>query len=229
MKIALPGIRRLSAGGFIFLLALALASSRPSLCRADLVIEAPTLSAAPGDSGSFDVLITNTNAPGGASYNVSLFTLDFAVTGPAGVTLTSASISTVTPYVFVMPGVNEPGADPFVTSSTSTSFLASDSEFNPPDFFRAINPGDVFGLAHVFYSVDGTAPLGDRILHIGAMTQVADANLQSLPFTPVDGTLSVRLRGVPEPSAMALVCLGGITILAVRRRRPSRRVSIPSA
>jgi hypothetical protein len=224
MKIVLPGVRSLIAGGLVFVAALALATSSPAPCRADLVIEAPSFSALTGSSGSFDVLIANTNAAGGASYDVSVFTLDFSVTGLAGVTLNSASISTVTPYVFVDPGVSQPGSDPFVISSTATSFLASDSEFNPPDFFRTLNPGDILGLAHVSYSIDGNALLGDRVLHIGLGTQVVDANLDPITFTPLDG--NIRVRSVPEPSTLSLLGIGGLTFFGVLKRRHNHTRSI---
>ncbi|MGZ3387847.1 MAG: hypothetical protein ACXVB5_23500, partial [Isosphaeraceae bacterium] len=36
-----------------------------------LVIEAPNLTATPGSSGSFDLLLVNTNLTGGTSYDVS--------------------------------------------------------------------------------------------------------------------------------------------------------------
>jgi hypothetical protein len=61
------GLRRRVTSGLV-LLRTSLATAVP--CRAEgLVIEAPNLTnRAPGFSGSFDVLLVNTNPAGGASY-----------------------------------------------------------------------------------------------------------------------------------------------------------------
>ena len=52
-------------------------------CRADLVIEAPNLTnLAPGSSGSFDVLLVNTNPAGGLSYDVAADSLGLSLVCP---------------------------------------------------------------------------------------------------------------------------------------------------
>jgi hypothetical protein len=97
-------------------------------CRAaGLVIQAPDLTVAPGSSGSFDVLLVNTNAAGGASFGVSLDSLELALSGPAAVAFTNVTIDTVVPYIYPISATTLPGSNPFsfdvsVRSSLSLVF-----------------------------------------------------------------------------------------------------------
>ena len=59
-----------------------------------LVIEAPDLTATPGSSGSFDLLLVNTNLTGGTSYDVSSDQFVLSLSGPLGITFTGVSIAT---------------------------------------------------------------------------------------------------------------------------------------
>src|SRR5262245_8607334 len=81
------------------------------VCRADgLVLSAPNLTAASGSSGSFDVLLTNTNPAGGASYEVAVDAFQLGLSGPAGVTFTDVSINTLSaPYIYVTSGTTQGG------------------------------------------------------------------------------------------------------------------------
>ena len=64
-------------------------------CRAaGLVIEALNSTAVPGSVGSFDVVLINTNPAGGGSYDVAADSLDVAVSGIAGVTITGVNMNT---------------------------------------------------------------------------------------------------------------------------------------
>ncbi len=47
-----------------------------------LMIEAPDLTATPGSSGSFDLLLVNTNSRGGAGYDVSGDQFILSLSGP---------------------------------------------------------------------------------------------------------------------------------------------------
>src|SRR5262245_4822509 len=78
-----------------------------------LVLEAPNLSAAPGSSGSFDVLLVNTNPAGGASYDVAGDSLGLSLVGPLSATFTGVSIQTVAaPYIYVTSSTTVPGGPP---------------------------------------------------------------------------------------------------------------------
>jgi hypothetical protein len=202
------------------LLALVLVLGSPSPCRAAFVLVAPDVQATPGESGSFDVVVTNTNGPGGPDFDVSAFIMELALSGPPGVQFTSVTINTTIPYLFVSSGTLQPGADPFSTDSfPNTDFLASDAEFAPAGF-RTVSPGQTFGLAHVFYTVDSATLPGVGSLTFGPGTSVSDGVLQPLPFDTLDGTFTVV--GVPEPSSLLLTASGlGLALLARRGRRAS--------
>ena len=193
-----------------------------SPCRAGgLVIEAPNLTVTPGSSGSFDVLLVNTNAAGGASYGVSLDGLDLALSGPAGVSFTDVTINTTVPYIYSTSSTTLPGSDPldFGIAFPNTGFTVADADGASP-FFQTVNPGDQFGLANVSYSVSPSFSGADTIaiasLNVG--TSLSDINGNPIPFTAMNG--SIATSSIPEPStliqAMAAV---GIGLGAFWRRR----------
>ncbi len=87
-----PGFRLALAAALV--LAAALGLEVP--CRAaGLVIEAPYVTAPVGSSGSFDLLLVNTNPAGGASYNVAADSFELSLSGPVAVTFTDVSINTI--------------------------------------------------------------------------------------------------------------------------------------
>src|SRR5579871_6132232 len=61
--------------------------------RAQIIVSAPTVSAAPGSTGAFDVLITDS----GGSFHVATSTLGLSVTGPVGIHFTGVTINTAPP------------------------------------------------------------------------------------------------------------------------------------
>ena len=205
---------------------LAVAMTLPvvSPCRADgLVIEAPTLTVAPGSSGSFDVLLMNTNAPGGASYGVSLDSLELALSGSAGVAFTDVTINTIVPYIYTVSATTLPGSDPlnFGIVFPNTGFTVADSDGGSP-FFQTVNPGDSFGLANVSYTVSPTFSGTDTItiasLNVG--TSLSDINGNAIPFTAINGSISTT--AIPEPSTLiqaATAVLIGLGAVWRRRRR----------
>ncbi len=193
-----PGYRLALAA----VLVLAAALGRDVPCRAaGLVIEAPNVTATAGSSGSFDVLLLNTNAAGGDSFHVAADSLGLSLSGPLNVTFTDVSISTiVAPYIYVTSGTTQGGGPLSLDTFPNTQFTASDSEFAAPGF-RTVNPGDTFGLVHVSFTVSPTTALGTDTIAIasGPTTSLSDESLNSLPFTILNGSISV----VPEPCALA--------------------------
>jgi hypothetical protein len=202
-------------------MALALAASLLSAVpgRADLVVEAPDLTVTPGSSGSFDVLLVNTNATGGASYNVAADSLGLALTGPPGITFTDASINTVVTYIYVTSGTTVGGGPFSFDTFPNTMFTASDSEFASPGF-RTVNPGDTFGLAHVSFAVSAGFIGTDTIALDSSTTSLSDPNGNGIPVTLVNGLLSTS--AIPEPSALtqaATAVLIGLGVFWWRRRK----------
>src|SRR5262249_52342784 len=134
----LPGCRLALAA--VLVLAATLGPALP--CRAaGLVMEVPNLTGPPGSSGSFDVLLVNTNPAGGASYDVAADSIELAVLGPLGATFTGVSIDTTTaPYIYVTSGTTVGGGPFSLDTFPNTQFTASDSEFAAPGF-RTVSPG----------------------------------------------------------------------------------------
>jgi hypothetical protein len=193
-------------------------------CRAaGLVLEAPNLIVAAGSSGSFDVLLVNTNPAGGASFDVAADSLGLALVGPLSVTFTEVSINTVAaPYIFVTSGTTVPGGLPLsLDTFPNTQFTASDSEFAAPGF-RTVKPGDTFGLAHVSFAVSPTSPIGteDTIALTSPATALSDQNGNAIAVSLVSGSIATAV--VPEPAALteaATAAILGLGSFWWRRRR----------
>ena len=223
----------MGAGKRLFLavaLVLAVCLGPSSSCRAGgLVISAPNLTATAGSSGSFDVLLSNTNSPsGGASFDVAVDAFTLGLSGPLDVTFTAVSIATVAaPYIYVTSGTTVPGGSPLSADTfPDTQFTAGDSEFAAPGF-RTVSPGATFGLAHVSYTVSPTTSNG--IDTIGFLNvSLTDLNGAGITTTISNG--SIRVGAVPEPSTLiqfATAVLFGLGLFWRRRRRrrpPALRV-----
>ena len=190
--------------------ALILGNAAP--CRAGgLVIQAPDLTA--GASGSFDVLLVNTNAAGGQSFHVAADSFELSVSGPVSIAFTDVSINTFVPYIYVTSGTTQGGPPLSLDTFPNTQFTAADSEFAAPGF-RIVNPGDVFGLAHVSFAISPSSTGGtDTIQFVFPGTSLSDINGASIPFTT---------QLVPEPAALteaATAALLGLGSFWWRRRR----------
>jgi hypothetical protein len=194
---------------------LAMSLGPAASCRAaGLVIEAPNLTVAPGSSGSFDVLLVNTNAAGGTSFGVSLDSLELALSGSAGVAFTNVTINTIVPYIYPISATTLPGSNPlnFGISFPNTGFTVADSDGGSP-FFQTVSPGGGFGLANVSYTVSSTFSGTDTIaitsLNVG--TSLSDINGNLIPFTAMNGSISTAV--VPEPGTLALAAIATLFCL----------------
>jgi hypothetical protein len=182
-------------------------------CRAEgLIIETPNLTATPGSTGSFDVLLVN--PADGTSHDVAADSLGLSLLGPLSVTFTGVSIDTVTaPYIYVTSATTQ-GAGPLSTDTfPNTQFMASDSEFAAPGF-RTVTPGETFGLAHVSYAVSPTSPGGTDTIAFGSpATSLSDINGLAIPFSISNGSITVAV--VPEPPSLVLGALATTVLLGV--------------
>jgi len=200
-------------------------------CSADsipgLEIVAPNLNVMPGSSGSFDLLLVNN--PGAGSFNISADQFLVSLTGPAGISFTDVSIATdpvAAPYIFVSSGTLQPPFPPLATVVSPTSFTALDSEFASP-FYRMVNEGDTFGLAHVSYSVASTTPIGTTdTLTIspspGNTFIFTDPSGNPIPGTVeiTNGSITVGPSAVPEPWALPQSATAVLIGLGLGLRRP---------
>ena len=221
-------LRRGCGGGVcVIVLAVATLAAGAMPCfAAGLVIEAPTLTATPGSTGSFDLLLTNTNPTGGMSYQVSSDQFMLSLSGPLGITFTGVTIDTVAaPYIYVMPFTTVSGTPLSTDTFPNTQFTGADLEFATPAY-RTVDPGDTFGLAHVSYAVSSSTPNGIDTISIAPYpgSFLTDEMGNSLPFGVANGLIAVGVV-VPEPWALtqaATAVLIGAG-LAWRRRRGRRK------
>ena len=221
-----PGFRRRRGSGVFRVMAVAVAAMAVGAvpCSAGgLMIEAPNLIAPAGSSGSFDLLLVNTNTTGGASYEVSADQFVLALSGPLGITFTGVSINTVAaPYIFVTSGTTLPGGPPLSTDPfPNTQFTGADVEFASPGY-RTLDPGETFGLAHVSYTVSSSTPYGIDAITIApypTSSLLEGDGVTQNTFGIINGSITV-----PEPWALTqastaiLIGLG----LVWRRRRQRR-------
>ncbi len=235
-QLASSGVRpAMGPGGrFTAMVLLILMASQGAItpCRAaGLVIEALSSNALPGSSGSFDIVLINTNATGGTSYDVATNTLDISVSGPAGITINDVTMSTSANYIFAESLDANYGLPLATINSPPTSFTSSDSGdvVNGYPGYQVVNPGETYGLAHVDYTVSTTAAIGSRdtisIDSLNVGTSLSDQNGNLLPFTPQNGVVVIG-SVIPEPSALiqgATAALMGLGALGWRRRSAGSR------
>ena len=187
--------------------------------RADLIITVLDSFAAPGETGTFDITITNT---GPSAVDISSFSIEPTLSPTSGVHFTDVTMATTLTYIFAgSSGVS--ASAPFSYNTFPTSdFVATDSSF-ATNGYQTIGAGTTLGLAHVLYSVDAGTPLGTVVpvtLDLTGTSLTDGAAVPSfLSFTPVNGTITIASRAVPEPSAVLLVAVGGGLMFLRRRRR----------
>ena len=196
------------------ILALAIAAlAAPSPCDAGLVLKPENVVTGRGSLGSFDIVLANT---GSTAFNVSADTIEVTLTDLTGVHFTGATIATKPPYIYQLSGTTIPPGSPLSFDSFPNSiFTASDSEFGFLGF-REIDPGAVFGLVHVTFSVDGSAPFeAGQISIVSSGSSLSDDLFNSISFTTQTGSFTV----VPEPTSIILLLMGCISIIVVDSRR----------
>ena len=191
-------------------LAVQLGALRP--CDAGgLQILLPDLNLTPGSSGSFDVLLKNTDpVVGGSSFNIAGDSLSLSLSGPLSFQFTGVTIDTVAaPYLF---GSEGEGGALSLDTFPNTSFTASDASFSTTGY-QTIAPQQLFGLAHVFYSMSSTSPSGtDKITVSYPGTSLSDENGAPLPFTVFGG--SITATAVPEPHSMTQAAIAAMMMLS---------------
>jgi hypothetical protein len=213
------GARMRFSSGLAATLALVAAHLTASSCQAGgLVISAPDFTAAPGSSGSFMVKITDTDPSGSTPFIVAANSFELTLTG-SGVTFTDAVIPTTPPPLYIYKdSFDIDQGIPLWTAPTNpfptTDFTATDSA-NPLGSFphTTLNPGDVYTLGLVSYSVSPGATPGSVVtIGFGSGTSLSDNNLNAVAFTPTNGLITITSASVPEPSSWVPALLATVII-----------------
>jgi hypothetical protein len=199
-----------------FTLAAFLLWAAPGAARADLVLQIQDSTAAPGGTGSFDVILKN---PGG-SVDVGGFGIELSVPAATGVTFTGVNTATAPAEPYIFGTLQSP---PFSFDTfPNMQFSATDSDMSPP-FFVTVSPGSTFGLAHVTFAVAaGTSPGLVPVSFVPAGSSVSDNNGSPIPSTLINGTITIV--SIPEPSLLLLAaaCAGFAYVGASRTRMPRK-------
>jgi hypothetical protein len=189
----------------------------------DIVVESTT--AAPGTVGQFDIVLQNNSA---SAVNIANFSVDVLLSDSTFVTFTGIDNGTIAPYIFSITGSAPPGFTgnllPMEAAGTDLSNTS-----------QVVNPGDTWGLAHVKYIVDPAAPLGTVVgvalellpvfLPSGG-TSLLDPAGEPVPFSMVNGTITVAGPSVPEPASVTLLAISSVAVVLGNRfaRRGKKRV-----
>ncbi len=164
------------------------------------------VSAAAGSAGNiFDVLLVSDNStPAGT--NLSSFSVTFSAPAASGIDFTSANTTTGQPYVFA--GDNSGG---FTFTPGPSSGIISDSAL---DLNAPIAASTTYGLGEVFFSVAPDARLATSFVGITGSLTGGPPNFDNVPFTRMNGLITVTPAAVPEPSTAVMTALGLAGVLA---------------
>jgi hypothetical protein len=205
----------------LFVMAVLLLGVAPARAGSlDIIVESTT--AAPGTVGQFDVVLQNNSA---SAVNIASFSVDVLLSDTTNVNFTGINNATITPYIFSLTGSSPPGFTgnllPMEASGMDLSAGA-----------QVVNPGDTWGLADISYLVDPAAPLGTIVpvaleltpvfLPPSGGTSLLDPTGAPVPFSMVDGTITVGTASVPEPASVTLLAISSLAV--VLGNRFARRV-----
>lgn len=167
------------------------------------------LIAAPGSSGTFLVLITDTDPMGTAGYDVAGDSFDLTLSGAPAVFFKGATQtgSGGTPYIYA-DSLSVVFSVPFyfpTTPTQTTDFIAADAGFGAGTYpgFTTIDPGATYALGLVSYSVSASATAGDTIgIGSGLATSLSGSDTNPVAFATTDGSITVAGSAVPEPGTL---------------------------
>jgi len=184
--------------------------------QAGLVMSIEDLTGPTGGAGTFEVLLTSTEAVGGQSFDVAAFSFQLTVPTTAGVQFTAGSTATVAAR-YLFDGTGTATFDPRFTLANvpppSNTVVGSDTEWTYSSI--TVGPGDVYSLGLISYSVAPNAPSADvQISFIPPGTSLAGES-GGIDFTS-DAAAGVIHVAVPEPSSLVLAA-GALGIMLLSR------------
>ena len=190
--------------------------------KGDIVLSVESVTGAPGSTGMFDVLLTNTGA---SSQNIAGFNFELTTANP-DMTFTDVTTGTTTatyifPFSLFGPDITTPMAPGQTVEAADVDALGLGTD---------VAAGVKYGLGSVSFSIAGGATNGETaeidFVPFPA-TSLADNNVSNVDFTVQSGTITVQTSAVPEPANVALPLATAVLIAAVfaRKRRSVRRKS----
>ncbi len=232
---ALP-TRTLPIHGTVMALAVLFLNGAPAQAAGLVMsISNSSISAAPGSTGSFEILLSDTDTAGSTPFYIASDFVDLTSSNSL-VKFTGASITTsIDPYIFAgqsLVGNSGLGFTFVINPSTmplpGTEIQTQDSAYsaNPPAVYATLKPGEVLSLGVFSYSVSASAaPGASSDVKIGILSQLTDNNTNNpanINFTTQNATITVSSAGtVPEPSTalMGMIALTMGVVAARCRRR----------
>lgn len=197
-----PSTRQVS----LLVIALSTIGTIPATSRAEFIVSAETVTAAPGNTGFVQILLTNAFA---TSETLSSFSVDIALGGTGG-QFTGVDDQTSLAYVFDGFGTGTLTFDTF----PNAGFILSDISLNT-DGFVTLSAGQTVGLGRIAYEVDSNAAEGLRPITFitGPTTLFTDAANNVYADSDISlhsGGITVQgsASAVPEPSAVVLFVIG---------------------
>ncbi len=189
--------------------------------QAALIVTAGTATAGAGTTGNvLQVTLTNT---GPSAVTVGGFSFEVSTANP-GITFTTATTATTSPYIFS----SFSSFGPAIDTSTGISLLASDL-FSVAGSGTTLGSGATVGLGRVLFNVAPGTPNGVNTVFVTAFptTSFSDALGNNLAFTSANGSITVTgaVTAVPEPATLVVFALAGGTAWVARRRRSGHVVN----
>lgn len=188
-------------------------SAIPTASAAGLLISIDQLQQTAG-SGSFQVILTNTEDPAGITYRVAGFTFELLSTHGSGLKFQGAEYPTSDLPGYLFEGTGQTVLDSAIPLSydefPTAHFSGADTEFVETSI--PIGPGVSFSLGLITFETPSPVSLGSlQELIVRAGTVLSDENFEPIPY-------SLPNTSVPEPSSWVTLALGSIGVIGVASR-----------
>lgn len=177
-----------------------------------------------GGSGSFEVVLENTEHVGGASFDIRGFSFEVVAPSGSSMIFTDTSYATVVaPYIFAgtgQSGFSDPSSPlyipgfpeiPLTFDTPGADINGSDASLVAP-YVTTLNPGDTFSLGLVTFTADPSEPPSGLV----PILKAAGCSLTALDESSIP--FSLPYAATPEPSSLAMVVISSALLLGARRR-----------